>query len=136
MAAKPETVFINSVHAHLDRGLLYWMKNHNDYVGGIFDCWYSGKAKKSTDFWIEYKFVVLPKRDSTMIVPDLSSLQTEWGTERNREGRNVAVIVGCKEGGVYLHPEQWAALSTYDFKKQLESRQALAARITRNVNLS
>ena len=65
--AKPETVFTNSVHTHLDRATLYWMKNHNEYVGGVFDCWYSGKGDSSTDLWIEYKFVVLPKRDATLV---------------------------------------------------------------------
>ena len=131
--SKPETVFINSVHAHLKREALYWMKNHNEYVGGVFDCWYSGKGEGSTDLWIEYKFVVLPKRDATLVVPDLSSLQTEWGTDRANEGRNVAVIVGCKEGGVYLPPGYWAPLPASEFRRRILTRKALAALITEKV---
>ncbi len=131
--AKPETVFTNSVHAHLDRATLYWMKNHNEYVGGVFDCWYSGKGEGSTDLWIEYKFVVLPKRDATLVVPDLSSLQTEWGTDRANEGRNVAVIVGCKEGGVYLPPGYWAPLPASEFRRRILTRKALATLITEKV---
>ncbi len=132
--AKPETVFTNSVHAHLDREALYWMKNHNEYVSGIFDCWYSGKGEESADLWVEYKFIVIPKRDTTMIVPELSPLQMQWGVDRHQEGRNMAVIVGSKEGGVFLHPGQWGALSTRDFKEKLLSRQALADLITGMVN--
>ena len=131
--AKPETVFTNSVHAHLDRATLYWMKNHNEYVGGVFDCWYSGKGDSSTDLWIEYKFVVLPKRDATLVVPDLSAIQAEWGTDRANEGRNVAVIVGCKEGGVYLPPGYWAPLPASEFRRRILTRKALAALITEKV---
>ena len=131
--AKPETVFINSVHCHLALDAVYKMKNHNEYVGGVFDCWYSGKGEGSTDLWVEYKFVVLPKRDATLVVPDLSSLQTEWGTDRANEGRNVAVIVGCKEGGVYLPPSYWAPLPASEFRRRILTRKALAALITEKV---
>lgn len=132
--AKPETVFINSVHRHLALDAVYKMKNHNEYVGGVFDCWYSGKAQKSTDLWVEYKFIVVPKRETTLITPSLSPLQVEWGTDRANEGRNVAVIVGCKEGGVYLPPGFWGALTTRDFLRRVLSRKDLAALITEKVN--
>mgnify|MGYP003609555235 CR=1 FL=1 len=62
MSRKPENTFIASVHKHLPVGL-YSMKNHNQYNAGIADVWYSAKR----DWWIEYKFLVLPKRDTTVI---------------------------------------------------------------------
>lgn len=126
MSAKPETTFIASVHAHLPRKNKepYRMKNHNEYNGGIFDVWYSGDR---ADLWVEYKFIVLPKRLTTVIVPNLSALQLEWGRERADEGRTMFVIVGCKEGGVVLGPHEWeAGISLEAFLLRISSRKELA----------
>lgn len=93
MAKQPEGTFIASVHKHLPEGL-YRQKNHNPYNGGIADVWYSGER----DLWVEYKFLVLPKRDTTVIdlvggkEPSISRLQQEWLHSRHCEGRNVGVI--------------------------------------------
>lgn len=107
------------------------MKNHNQYVGGIPDCWYSGSAG---DLWIEYKFVVLPKRDSTLIVPGLSALQVDWLTSRHKEGRSVGVIIGSKEGGVWLPALAWVnPLTTVEFCKLMMPRSDLAEVIAKLV---
>lgn len=124
--SKPETTFTAGVHKYLPPGRdkPYWMKNNNLYTSGIWDVWYSGDA---ADLWVEYKFIVLPKRDTTMIEPDLSALQIDWGRKRHDEGRNMAVIVGCKEGGVILRERDWEnPISTADFKLDLLSRKELA----------
>lgn len=124
--AKPETSFITGVHKYLPP-TLYHMKNHNEYTGGVFDCWYSGVAR---DLWVEYKFIVVPKRDTTPIIPNLSDLQLEWGNERKKEGRNVWVVIGCKEGAGIIPPERWACgLSTQEFKKSLLARRDYAAAV-------
>lgn len=109
------------------------MKNHNEYNGGIADCWYDGPIG---DLWIEYKFVVLPKRDSTQVRVDLSPLQLEWLRDRKFNGRNVVVIVGCKEGGVWLdHPRRWEiSHSAGAFRSILESRQEIADLIVRHTH--
>ena len=121
--ATPENTFIQSVHRHLPVSL-YRMKNHNQYAGGISDCWYSGPAG---DLWIEYKFVVLPKRVNTLIVPNLSALQIDWLNGRSKEGCKVGVIIGCKDGGVWLPGLAWAdPLNTAEFCKQIQSRSELA----------
>ena len=52
--------------------------------------------------WAEYKFVEIPKGDDIPIRVSLTELQRHWITERQKQGRNVKVIVGCKEGGVVL----------------------------------
>lgn len=111
------------------------MKNHNPYNGGIADCWYSGAR---ADWWVEYKFVVLPKRDNTVIdstagkQPLLSHLQQDWLRERHTEGRNVAVIIGCKDGGVWLPRLAWdKPLTTEEFRQQLLTRTALAELLSR-----
>jgi len=130
--ATPENTFIGSVHRHLP-AQLYHMKNHNMYNGGIADVWYSGTR---ADLWVEYKFIVTPKRDETVIDitagkdPALSRLQQDWLKARCKEGRNVGVIVGCKEGGVWLPGLAWVTpLKTVEFKNCLQSRSDLARTI-------
>lgn len=123
----PENTFIASVHRHLPVEL-YRMKNHNQYNGGIPDVWYSGKR---SDLWVEYKFVALPKRDETIIAPDLSALQRDWLRGRHIEGRQVGVIVGCAQGGVWFPGLSWEVSPTRrDFLAQLQTRPSLAATIT------
>lgn len=127
MSAKPETSFIDSVHKHLPPGRSdpYWMKNNNIYTAGIWDCWYSGPAD---DLWIEYKFVVLPKRAETLVPIELSALQVKWGADRGEEGRNLAVIVGCKEGGLIFVNGQWnEPITCAEFKLGVLTRAQLAA---------
>lgn len=124
--SKPETTFIGSVHKHLPPGRSdpYWMKNNNIYTAGIWDCWYSGRK---ADLWVEYKFVVLPKTDSVLVKPDLSVLQLKWGAERYKEGRNLAVIIGCTEGGVILRDHEWKKpLTRAEFIKLLRTRKEVA----------
>lgn len=126
--ATPENTFIAAVHRHLPAGL-YHMKHHNQYNGGIADVWYSGNA---ADLWVEYKFIVLPKRPDTPIKINLSELQKNWLRSRSAEGRHVAVIVGSKSGGVYFNNLSWDYTYTSDdFVRLSQTRQALAAEITR-----
>lgn len=128
MAAKPETTFIASVHKHLPP-TLYRVKNHNAYNGGIADVWYSGDR----DLWVEYKFIVVPKRPDTVIdlttgkAPAISYLQQEWLRSRYGEGRSVGVIVGSKDGGVWFPGLAWDRTYTAgEFRKRLQSRKELA----------
>ena len=129
----PENTFIASVHRYLPDAV-YRMKNHNQYNGGIPDVWYSGSK---ADLWIEYKFITLPKKDDTLIDltstknPILSNLQQQWLAERHKEGRNVAVIVGSKLGGVWMPKLDWSVtLSTYSFRVNTITRNAIAKIIT------
>lgn len=129
--ATPENTFIGAVHRHLPSGL-YRLKNNNQFHAGIPDCWYSGPAG---DLWIEYKFVVLPKRENTVIGIDLSELQKHWIKSRHAEGRSVGVIVGCREGGVYFPGISWEPVCTASkFRSSIESRLNLAGTITRIVS--
>jgi hypothetical protein len=72
------------------------MKNHNDYIGGIPDVWYSGTQ---ADLWVEYKYLPI-SQPRAVVIPNLSPKQLHWITARRVEGRNVWVIVGYKPGGV------------------------------------
>lgn len=126
MSAKPETTFTKSVHDKLPLGRKdpYWMKNSNTYTSGIWDVWYSGTA---LDMWVEYKFIVVPKLGATIIKPELSALQEKWGRERMAEGRNMAVIVGCKDGGVIFENLEWESeITAAAFKVRIQSRAELA----------
>lgn len=133
MSAGPENRFIASIHRLLPPvDEFYRMKNHNEYNSGIADCWYSARL----DLWIEYKFVVLPKRPETLITiidgkdPSLSKLQQQWITGRVREGRNVWVVVGCDEGGIVLRQGWGMGRWRNDaFQDALVSRQSIAESI-------
>lgn len=132
MSKGPENTFIGSVHRHLPVEL-YHMKNHNQYNGGIADVWYSG----GKDLWVEYKFIVIPKRDGTVIdllggkSPEISALQQEWLRSRHAEGRNVGVIVGSKDGGVWFPGCTWDTTYTaQEFRQRVVPRKQLADLIT------
>jgi hypothetical protein len=66
-------------------------------MAGTPDLWISGRK----DLWCEVKEDLMTKG---AIKPKLSELQKSWLTNRWKEGRNVAVIVGCanKEAILYL----------------------------------
>ncbi len=128
---KPENSWRTGCYKYLPASV-YHEKMHNPYRGGTPDDWFSGSA---TDLWAEVKFVVMPKRDTTMVVPNLSSLQLEWLTERSKQGRNCWVIVGCKEGGVILRePRLWLGVTAADFRQMLKSRKEVAKVIECFVN--
>lgn len=134
MSKGPENTFIASVHRHLPPFApgFYYLKNHNAFNGGIADSWYSARG----DLWVEYKFIKVPKRGTTvidLITPtpktdsEISSLQKEWLTSRHHEGRNVGVIVGCKDGGVWFPGIKWDRTYTADeFVSMLSTRKELA----------
>ena len=133
MAAKPENTFIQAVHRHLPPvHQLYREKMANPYHGGTPDVWYSAKL----DLWVEYKFITVPKRPDTVINlvspkdPMLSALQQQWLADRYTEGRNVQVIVGCKEGGVVFTDTAWTRpVTAVEFRKRLLTRQQVAQHI-------
>lgn len=134
MAAKPETTFYESVHRHLPPpSLLHREKMSNPYRGGTADYWYDGPE---TDLWIEWKFIVVPKRDDTVISlvsgkkPTLSALQQDWLRGRVANGRRVAVVVGSKTGGVWFGNTSWGLPFTAgEFRSLIKSRAALADQI-------
>lgn len=137
MSSGPENRFIQGVHAKLP-ARVYRMKNHNPYNSGIADCWYSGT---SGDLWVEYKFVKIPKRASTIVDlvsgddPPLTRLQQEWLKSRHGEGRSVGVIIGTEDGGIWLPGVTFQKpLSAADIRANLRDKRTLAAMITASVS--
>ncbi len=128
MASGPENRFRASLHRLLPDSV-YQMKNNNAYTGGIPDDWYSSTGG---DLWVEYKFLSkIPVR--TNIRPFdpkqkmLSVLQRDWLNGRYEEGRNVAMIIGCKEGGVILRDQEWMEeITPQAFRDTLLPRVAIA----------
>lgn len=125
--ATPENTFIAGLKKHLPPEL-YVLKNNNQFHAGVPDLWISGNK---ADFWLEFKFIVIPKKPDTLVTISLSELQKNWLRRRHAEGRNVGVIVGCREGGVYFRGTSWDSEITADyFRKIVLSRSALADAIT------
>lgn len=126
MSSKPETTFITSIHKKLPEPPPYHEKNNNPFNSGTPDVFYSGNEG---DLWVEYKFMKeLPKRPTTLVVPDLSPGQKRWLGNRLDEGRNVAVImgVGPKHGILYRNREWLVPISTSELQAKLVLRQDLA----------
>jgi len=128
MASKPETTFSNGVNKYVPQAV-YRMKNNNPYLGGIPDFWYSGSK---ADLWCEFKF--LPRTPQRGVVKPsqlLSALQLQWLNGRYDEERNVAVIIGCPDGGVILRDQEWLKEFTPTaFRDCLMPRKEIAQWIT------
>jgi hypothetical protein len=124
VARKAETTFIASVHKRLAKEI-HREKMNNPYRSGTADVWYSGYK---SDLWIEYKFLpTLPKRINTEIVLDLTENQKLWLQNRHKEGRQVAVICGCRAGGVVFIDLDWEDPITVEaFLSRVVTRQELA----------
>lgn len=133
MAAKPETQFIKSIHDKLKPRRVYHEKTNNPFRSGIADVWYSGRLG---DLWVEYKYIEkLPRSDE--IKPDLSARQVKWLGDRYEEGRNVAVILGTRAGGVlYQHYDWLVPYSDKLLLPRLQPRPALAEWIFSQVGAS
>jgi len=106
-----EHTYIRSVHTQLknirDLELTDVWKINDNWKGGCADAMYDGPAN---DLWVEYKFIKIPKRPTTLCIPALSEQQNEWLTNRYNNGRNVAVIVGSNKGAhIFLTPGSWSA---------------------------
>ena len=130
-----ETRLYTGVHEKLPKEV-YREKMYNPLRGGTPDCYYERRRK----LWIEYKFVALPARDSTVIKFNVSDLQTEWLKRCYDNGHAPRVIVGTKVGrttmGALLEtPREWEnGMPCGDFKRLLMSQQSLADAITRIVS--
>jgi hypothetical protein len=126
--AQPETKFRLSVERHLPK-TLHREKMANPYRGGTADSWYSGTL---ADLWVEWKFILLPKRESTTVLPPLSPKQNDWLSKRRAEGRRVAVVLGCEEGGVmFVHGSWNHPHTTGELRSLMLTRREIAAWIER-----
>ena len=125
--------YIRSVHRHLPADLHKW-KVHDNYAGGVPDCWYAGPTG---NIWVEYKWIkALPKRDSTLIKPNLSAQQLAWLIKMSGHGISCACIIGTPDGGIILQKEKdWQngiSKSTIDNPMKLGALNDLSALLLPN----
>lgn len=110
---------------------VYKLKLNLRYTAGVPDSWYSGNAG---DLWVEYKYFPWLPRIIDLIggaTPSITKLQQSWLRARHAEGRSVAVIVGCKEGGVVYPDLNWeGVLQIEKFRDRMISKREIAAWIT------
>lgn len=110
MSAQPEGQYIAKIGKKLP-DYVTAEKTHNSFRGGIFDMYYESPRGL---LWVEYKWIPkMPVRDKTMIVPDMSDLQLQWGLERHTNNIPCAVIVGIGKGrdsqGLWFdNPHVWS----------------------------
>lgn len=93
--------FVRKVHQKLkaDKRLRKIWKINDNFQGGVPDAYYLAEAG---DLWVEYKYIPrLPKRGTTLIVPDLSELQYGWLRDEQECGNMAWVAVG-HPGGVWV----------------------------------
>jgi len=89
-----EAGYTRAIMSKLPKEIYKW-KIMNMNQNGIPDCYFSGSHG---DLWVEVKYQTIPKRESTLIKPNLSPLQFKWLNDRRKEGRNVAVLMGTNIG--------------------------------------
>lgn len=113
---------------------VYALKINLRYAKGVADCWYSGAEN---DLWVEWKYFKRIPRVVDLTSgedPIITRLQQSWLRDRHNEGRNVAVIVGCKKGGVIYPGLDWETpISQEEFDRRLVSKRELADWINNQV---
>lgn len=121
----PENSFIRGVHRYVTA---YFEKTNNPYRGGTPDCYYEDTGM----LWIEYKFIVVPKREDTPVLANLSELQKSWLRRCHDKTGRARVVIGCKAGGALLQsPGEWEEpMPARRFKQLVLSRPALGAAIS------
>jgi len=103
--------YIRSVHRQLPPDFYRW-KINDAYAGGVADSFYSGNCGL---LFAEYKYIndkKIPKKDSTIITPDLSPLQLKWLKDRYHEfegieNAEIVVILGTPLGGIIFTHLAW-----------------------------
>jgi hypothetical protein len=96
--------FIKAVHRHLSPEVYRW-KIHDTYTGGVPDAFYCGPAGS---LWVEYKYIKLPKRKTTVVNFGLSELQQIWLTQVAYFGQTTILAVGWEQSaqvfyGPHIH---------------------------------
>lgn len=113
--------FIKAVHRHLSPEVYRW-KIHDTYTGGVPDAFYCGPAGS---LWVEYKYIKLPKRKTTMVTFGLSKLQQIWLTRVGLYGQTTLLVVGWAQSAQVFYGPNIKTTSTqdelvqnpYDFKE-------------------
>ena len=89
-----------------EKGIAKAWKINDNFAGGVPDAWFLGNK---SDLWIEFKWLnSLPKRESTIIKPDLSALQLGWLKMLQDHGRQAVVVIGYPKHAILLRTQsEW-----------------------------
>lgn len=116
--------FVRSVHRQLSPDIFVW-KINDTYAGGVPDAFYAGPARC---LFVEYKYIKLPKRPTTLVRTGLSEQQKLWLNRMLNLGKPVAVVLGSNEGNIILTNSQWSNSLTADcFRQKAVSTKAVAS---------
>lgn len=133
---KPHNTFITNVNKTVESNF-YWKVNA-DYAPGVPDCFYEGSQR---DLWIEYKYTVMPKRDSTLIKltdynKHMSLNQQKWIKRRYLARGDAWVILGTEQKAGYIFNDlSWKIpISTGDVKAGLLTFKEIAQHINAFIN--
>lgn len=110
-----ESQYTANIGKRLPADIMRSWKINDNFAGGVPDAFYRHR-QGVRPLWIEYKFIkTLPKRPSTLIVPNLSQQQLMWLQECVEANELAAVIIGCESlkhkrqvcGVVLTNPKEW-----------------------------
>lgn len=98
---QPEGRFIDRVHRYLPSHI------HQQSMRGIFHNGTPDRYYEGPDgiLWVEYKWRKSKPRKP--LTPALTALQRRWLNRAYGNGVEVAVIVGCPDGGYILTHGEW-----------------------------
>ena len=94
-----EHSFVKSVHRKLDKSVYVW-KIADRYSGGVPDAMYAGPAGI---LFIEYKYIKLPKRPTTIIKTSLSPLQEQWIIQMQQWKHPTWLVIGAEKSCLILN---------------------------------
>ena len=115
-----EHSFVKSIHRSLPSQIYRW-KIHDTYTAGVPDAMYAGP---SGILFVEYKWINLPKRETTNINLGLSALQINWLDRFYLYGHSVMVAVGSTHGVLALSDRCWLNSFNNSLVKELSVTKA------------
>ncbi len=138
-----ESDFTRNVNNRLNPAEVFSWKINDNFKGGVPDNWYIGlrndknkTSGKIMPLFVEYKYLqTLPKRETTVIIPALSSQQFDWLRMLIDSGHPAMVIIGANFGrcskGVILETHEWEdGVPLKDFMERAVDYAGLAKAIT------
>lgn len=110
------------MHRQLSPDIFVW-KINDKYAGGVPDAFYAGPARC---LFIEYKYVKLPKRDTTLVKTSLSEQQKLWLDRMSGMDKHVALVIGSVLGTIIIDKDWDYPIPTELFRQHAMSTKAVA----------
>ena len=114
--------FVRSVHRQLSPNVFVW-KINDKYAGGVPDAFYAGLARC---LFVEYKYVKLPKRSTTLVKTSLSEQQKLWLDRMSGMDKHVALVIGSSLGTIIIDKGWDNPIPTELFRQHAMSPKAVA----------